>query len=164
MAGFAELYEAHHRRVFSLCLRMMGNVADAEDLTQDIFIALPDKLPSFRGDSAFTTWLHRLTVNTVLMHWRKWSVRSVLLTDDGQLPDRVDPDTLTSAETIINRVALERAIAQLAPGYRTVFLLHDAEGYEHSEIAMMLGFTEGTSKSQRHKARARLRRLLTQGK
>ncbi|MBI3651864.1 MAG: RNA polymerase sigma factor [Acidobacteria bacterium] len=163
MSGFEELYRKHYRRVYSICLRMTGNVAEAEDLTQEVFIQLHRKLGSFRGESAFTTWLHRLTVNQVLMHFRKRSVKSELTTDDGEMPDSIDPDTINpEAMPIIDRIALETAIAQLPPGYRTAFVLHDVEGYEHEEIARILGCSPGTSKSQLHKARLKLRRLIQQ--
>jgi RNA polymerase sigma-70 factor (ECF subfamily) len=163
MSGFEELYRKHYRRVYSICLRMTGNVAEAEDLTQEAFIQLHRKLGSFRGEAAFTTWLHRLTVNHVLMHFRKRSVRSELTTEDGEMPDSVDPDTINpKAMPIVDRIALENAIAQLPPGYRTVFVLHDVEGYEHEEIAQILGCSAGTSKSQLHKARMKLRKLLQQ--
>src|ERR1051325_1125114 len=163
MSGFEELYRKHYRRVFSICLRMTGNVAEAEDLTQEVFIQLHRKLGSFRGEAAFTTWLHRLTVNQVLMHFRKRSVRSELTTDDGEMPDSIDPDTINpEAMPIVDRIGLENAIGQLPPGYRTVFVLHDVEGYEHEEIARLLGCSAGTSKSQLHKARLKLRRLLQQ--
>jgi len=163
MSGFEDLYRKHYRRVYSICLRMTGNVAEAEDLTQEVFIQLHRKIGSFRGEAAFTTWLHRLTVNQVLMHFRKRSVRSELTTDDGEMPDSIDPDTLNpEAMPIVDRIGLEDAIAQLPPGYRTVFVLHDVEGYEHEEIARMLGCSAGTSKSQLHKGRLKLRRLLQQ--
>ncbi len=163
MSGFEDLYRKHYRRVYSICLRMTGNVAEAEDLTQEVFIQLHRKLDSFRGESAFTTWLHRLTVNQVLMHFRKRSVKSELTTEDGEMPDSVDPDTLNpEAMPIIDRISLETAIAQLPPGYRTAFVLHDVEGYEHEEIARILGCSPGTSKSQLHKARLKLRRLIQQ--
>jgi RNA polymerase sigma-70 factor (ECF subfamily) len=163
MSGFDELYRKHYRRVYSICLRMTGNVAEAEDLTQEVFIQLHRKLGSFRGEAAFTTWLHRLTVNQVLMHFRKRSVKSELTTDDGEVPDSVDPETINpEAMPIVDRIALETAIAKLPPGYRTVFVLHDVEGYEHEEIARLLGCSSGTSKSQLHKARLKLRRLLRQ--
>jgi RNA polymerase sigma-70 factor, ECF subfamily len=163
MSGFEDLYKKHYRRVYSICLRMTGNVAEAEDLTQEVFIQLHRKLDSFRGESAFTTWLHRLTVNQVLMHFRKRSVRSELTTDDGEMPDSVDPDTINpEAMPIVDRIGLENAISQLPTGYRTVFVLHDVEGYEHEEIAQILGCSAGTSKSQLHKARMKLRRLLQQ--
>jgi RNA polymerase sigma-70 factor, ECF subfamily len=163
MSGFDELYRKHYRRVYSICLRMTGNVAEAEDLTQEVFIQLHRKLGSFRGESAFTTWLHRLTVNQVLMHFRKRSVKSELTTDDGEIPDSIDPDTLNpEAMPIVDRISIETAISQLPPGYRTAFILHDVEGYEHEEIARILGCSPGTSKSQLHKARLKLRRLIQQ--
>jgi RNA polymerase sigma-70 factor (ECF subfamily) len=163
MSGFEELYRKHYRRVYSICLRMTGNLAEAEDLTQEVFIQLYRKLDSFRGEAAFTTWLHRLTVNQVLMHFRKRSVRSEQITEDGEIPDSVDPDTVNpEAMPIVDRIALENAIAELPPGYRTVFVLHDVEGYEHEEIAKLLDCSAGTSKSQLHKARLKLRRLLQQ--
>lgn len=163
MSGFEDLYSTHYRRVYSICLRMTGSVAEAEDLTQEVFIQLHRKLGSFRGEAAFTTWLHRLTVNQVLMHFRKRSVRSELTTDDGEMPDSVDPETVNpEAMPIVDRIGLEIAISQLPPGYRAVFVLHDVEGYEHEEIAKILGCSAGTSKSQLHKARLKLRRLLQQ--
>jgi len=163
MSGFESLYQQHYRRVYSICLRMTGNVPEAEDLAQDVFLQLHRKLKSFRGESAFTTWLHRLTVNQVLMHFRKRSVRSELTTEDGEMPDSVEPGTeKPEAMPIVDRIALETAIAQLPPGYRNVFVLHDIEGYEHEEVAKLLGCNVGTSKSQLHKARMKLRRLLRQ--
>src|ERR1044071_1797371 len=163
MSGFEDLYRKHYRRVYSICLRMTGNVAEAEDLTQEVFIQLHRKLGSFRGEAAFTTLRHRLTVNQGLMHFRKRSVRSELTTDDGEMPDSIDPDTINpEAMPIVDRIGLESAIGQLPPGYRTVFVLHDVEGYEHEEIARLLGCSAGTSKSQLHKARMKLRRLLQQ--
>jgi len=163
MSGFENLYRKHYRRVYSICLRMTGNIAEAEDLTQEVFIQLHRKIGSFRGEAAFTTWLHRLTVNQVLMHFRKRSVRSELTTDDGEMPDSIDPETVNpEAMPIVDRIGLENAIGQLPNGYRTVFVLHDVEGYEHEEIAKLLGCSAGTSKSQLHKARLKLRRLLLQ--
>ncbi len=163
VAAFEQLYERHHRRVFSLCLRMTGNVAEAEDLAQEAFIQLYRKTGSFRGESAFTTWLHRLTVNQVLMHFRKKGVRLEQTTDDGDVPVQVVAGTENPASMpVVDRIALDRAISQLPPGYRSVFVLHDVEGHEHEEIARMLGCSVGTSKSQLHKARMKLRGLLRQ--
>jgi RNA polymerase sigma-70 factor, ECF subfamily len=160
--AFEKLYELHYRRVYSLCLRMLGNPAQAEDLTQDIFLQVYRKLGSFRGDSAFTTWLHRLTVNQVLMHFRKRGVKMEQTTEEGDFTDVVDtPLQSTRRASLIDRLALDQAIAELPPGYRTVFVLHDVEGYEHGEIAKLLGVSVGTSKSQLHKARMRLRDLLS---
>jgi RNA polymerase sigma-70 factor, ECF subfamily len=161
MGAFEEVYRRYQRNVYSLCLRMTHNVAEAEDLTHDIFVALFDKLGSFRGDSALMTWIHRVTVNLVLMHFRKASVRREETTEDGFPPFE---KSVQNAEALsrqpVERLALERAIACLPPGYRAVLILHDVEGYEHEEIGRMCGISAGTSKSQLHKARVRLRRLL----
>ena len=163
MLAFEELYERHNRRVYSLCLRMTSNIAEAEDLAQEVFIQLFRKIGSFRGESAFTTWLHRLTVNQVLMHFRKRGVRLEQTTDDGETPVQIVKGTENpNAMPVVDRIALDKAIAQLPPGYRTVFVLHDIEGHEHEEIARMLGCSVGTSKSQLHKARMKLRGLLRQ--
>jgi RNA polymerase sigma-70 factor (ECF subfamily) len=162
MEAFEALYVRHYRRVYSLCLRMVANVTEAEDLTQEVFVHLFRKLGSFRGESAFTTWLHRLTVNHVLMHFRKRGVRLEKTTEEGDVPEQVEVGSeKPQAMPVIDRIALDKAIGQLPPGYRTVFVLHDVEGYEHEEIANMLGCSVGTSKSQLHKARMRLRVLLT---
>ncbi|MDQ3649831.1 MAG: RNA polymerase sigma factor [Acidobacteriota bacterium] len=161
MNAFEELYRRHFRRVYALCLRMMGNPTEAEDLTQEVFTNLYKKIGSFRGDSAFTTWLHRMTVNQVLMHFRKRSTRSERTTEEGETPVQIVLGTENpNRMPIIDRIALEKAIAELPPGYRTVFVLHDVEGHEHEEIASMLGIAAGTSKSQLHKARLKLRNLL----
>jgi RNA polymerase sigma-70 factor (ECF subfamily) len=165
LAAFEILYERHNRRVYSLCLRMTQNVAEAEDLAQEAFIQLFRKIGSFRGESAFTTWLHRLTVNQVLMHFRKRGVRLEQTTDDGETPVQIVAGTQNpNSMPVVDRIALDRAIGQLPPGYRTVFVLHDVEGHEHEEIARMLGCSVGTSKSQLHKARMKLRTLLRQQK
>jgi RNA polymerase sigma-70 factor (ECF subfamily) len=161
--AFGELYRRHFRRVYALTLRMMGNPTEAEDMTQEVFLQLFNKIGSFRGESAFTTWLHRMTVNQVLMHFRKRSTRSELLTDEGETPVQIVRGTENpGAMPVIDRISLERAMAQLPTGYRTVFVLHDVEGYEHYEVAEMLGIAEGTSKSQLHKARLKLRQLIRQ--
>jgi RNA polymerase sigma-70 factor (ECF subfamily) len=163
MGAFQELYERHNRRVYSLCLRMTGNVVEAEDLAQEVFIQLFRKIGSFRGESAFTTWLHRLTVNQVLMHFRKRGVRLEQTTEEGEVPVQIVKGTENpNAMPVVDRIALDKAIAQLPPGYKTVFTLHDIEGHEHEEIARMLGCSVGTSKSQLHKARMKLRGLLRQ--
>lgn len=161
--AFEELYRRHNRRVYGLCLRMTSNATEAEDLAQEVFIKLYRKIGTFRGDSAFATWLHRLTVNEVLMHFRKRSRVLEKLTDEGSMPEQIEVGTeRPQAMSVIDRVALDRAIAQLPQGYRTVFVLHDMEGYEHEEIARMLGCAAGTSKSQLHKARKKIRMLLMQ--
>ena len=160
---FEEIFQLHHRRVYSLCFRMIGNSAEAEDLTQDVFVQVFRKLGSFRGESAFTTWLHRLTVNQVLMHFRKNHVRKEQLTEDGEIPVEImiDRNTLNRSP-VLDRLALDEAIAHLPHGYRIVFVLHDVEGLEHNEIASLLGCSIGTSKSQLYRARMRMRLLLRQ--
>jgi RNA polymerase sigma-70 factor, ECF subfamily len=158
--SFETLYGLHKRRVYSLCLRMTANTADAEDLTQEVFLQLYRKIASFRGESAFSTWLHRVAVNVVLMHLRKKSVS--LLTEPLELEQDDRPKRDLGAEDnllagSIDRVVLDRSIQHLAPGYRVIFLLHDVEGYEHKEIAKMMQCSIGNSKSQLHKARMKLR-------
>ena len=160
-AAFEQIYRRHFRRVYSLCLRMMGNPTGAEDLTQEVFTTLYRKIGSFRGESQFTTWLHRMTVNQVLMHFRKSSTKNELTTDEGETPIQIVQGTENASRMpIVDRIALERAIEQLSPGYRSVFILHDVEGHEHEEIGRMLGISAGTSKSQLHKARLKLRGLI----
>jgi RNA polymerase sigma-70 factor, ECF subfamily len=161
--AFQELYQTHHRRVYSTCLRMTRDFSEAEDLTQEIFVHLFRALGSFRGESAFTTWLHRLTVNHVLMHFRKRKVRAVQPTEDGELQVQAFTASYDHKRTnIVDRILLSEVIAQLPDGYREALVLHDIEGFEHKEIAEMRGRTEGTSKSQLHKARRALRELITQ--
>jgi RNA polymerase sigma-70 factor, ECF subfamily len=163
---FEYLYRLHSRRVYAVCLRMVGNTAEAEDLTQEAFLLLLRKIHTFRGESAFSTWLHRLAVNLVLMRLRKKSppIVSIEATPDpddetaSQSIDIGSPDLLL--EGSIDRINLERCIEQLPAGYRTIFVLHDIQGYEHHEIAGILGRSVGASKSQLHKARVRLRELL----
>ena len=163
--SFEALYGLHKRRVYSLCLRMTGNTAEAEDLTQEAFLQLFRKIATFRGESAFSTWLHRLTVNVVLMHLRKKGLPQVSLEEtlepqqeDGPKKDVGARDNVLAGS--IDRVNLQRSIECLPPGYRIVFVLHDVEGYEHNEIAEMMGCSIGNSKSQLHKARMKLRELL----
>jgi RNA polymerase sigma-70 factor, ECF subfamily len=161
METFEEIYHLHHKRVYSICFRMLQNASDAEDLTQQVFIQLFRKLHTFRGESSFTTWLHRLTVNQVLMHFRRRMVKTEKTTEDGSTPIRIVTGTENpSRMALIDRIALNQAIGQLPPGYRMVFILHDVEGFEHDQIGKMLGCAVGTSKSQLHKARQRLRELL----
>lgn len=161
VAAFGDLYVRYNRRVYSLCLRMTRNIADAEDLTQEVFILLFRKIGSFRGQSQFITWLHRLTVNHVLMHFRQLRARQELLRDDIEAEASILQKSRPSATTrIVERLALDAALAQLPPGCRSIFVLFDIEGYKHEEIARMLGCSTGNSKSQLHKARMKLRRLL----
>jgi RNA polymerase sigma-70 factor, ECF subfamily len=162
--AFEVLYNLHKRRVYSLCLRMTANTAAAEDLTQEAFLQLFRKIGTFRGESAFSTWLHRMAVNVVLMQLRKKGLPVVPLeeTMEGEEeaprkePGADDPRLAGS----IDRMQLQLSIEALPPGYRMIFLLHDVEGYEHNEIAEMVGCSIGNSKSQLHKARMKLRELL----
>jgi RNA polymerase sigma-70 factor, ECF subfamily len=164
---FEMLYARHKRRVFSLCLRMAGNYADAEDFTQEAFLQLYRKIKSFRGESAFSTWLHRLSVNIVLMHFGKKGLSEISLqellepqqSEEGR-PKRELGITDNVLWGSVERVTLERAIEELPPGYRIILVLHDVEGYEHNEIAELLCCSAGNSKSQLHKARMKLRTLL----
>jgi RNA polymerase sigma-70 factor, ECF subfamily len=165
-SAFEHLYQLHSRRVYALCLRMVGNPADAEDLMQEAFLQLFRKIGTFRGESAFSTWLHRMTVNVVLMRLRKKSLPTDSLEEtlepdnEGSGPKRdVGAPDLRLAGAV-DRVNLERSVEKLPPGYRTVFVLHDVQGYEHNEIAGIMGCSVGNSKSQLHKARTRLRELL----
>ncbi|MBI2815643.1 MAG: sigma-70 family RNA polymerase sigma factor [Acidobacteria bacterium] len=164
-AAFEYLYEKHKRRVYSLCLRMTGDTAEAEDLTQEAFLQMFRKIGTFRGESAFSTWLHRLAVNLVLMRLRKKNVLTSSLDEaQGQDPGENRVREYGAADVVltgaVDRVTLERAIEALPAGYRTIFHLHDVEGYEHKEIAGMIGCSVGNSKSQLHKARMKLRELL----
>ena len=161
---FHELYQEHHRRVYSTCLGMTQNVSEAEDLTQEVFIHLFRTIGSFRGESAFTTWLHRLTVNHVLMHFRKRRVRSERTTENGDLPVQVVAGTTDPQRMrVVDRILLSEVIAQLPEGYREAIILHDVEGLEHREIAQIRGRSIGTSKSQLYRGRTMLRALITQG-
>ena len=166
VAAFEHIYRLHSRRVYSLCLRMAGNPTDAEDLTQDVFLQLFRKISTFRGESAFSTWLHRMSVNIVLMRFRKkpkgeTSLETVANQDEGSDgPTKEFGGADLRLDGVIDRVALQAAISELAPGYRAMFILHYVQGYKHNEIARILGCTTGNSKSQTHKARIRLRELL----
>jgi len=165
--AFARLYERHKRRVYGICLRITRERAEAEDCTQEAFLQCFQKLSTFRGDSALSTWLYRLTVNVVLMRLRTSHGKPLSLDTGSCLEDSgesailnscpVDDLSLTGA---VDRIALRRALHRLPPGYRTIFLLHDVEGKAHSEIARELGCSIGNSKSQLHQARVRLRGFL----
>jgi RNA polymerase sigma-70 factor, ECF subfamily len=162
--AFASLFHSHKARIYSVCLRMTNNTAEAEDLTQDAFLQVFRKLATFRGDSALSTWLYRIAVNTVLMHFRKKALRQISLDEPYNQDAKVvrreygsRDDRLTGC---VDRIALARAIKDLPDGYRTIFLLHEVEGYEHQEIAELLDCSVGNSKSQLHKAKLRIRELL----
>jgi RNA polymerase sigma-70 factor (ECF subfamily) len=157
--AFERLYQQHVNRVFSLCARMMSDRARAEELTQDVFVRAWEKLHLFRGESAFGTWLHRLTVNLVL-NARKTEGRQRARFEDDEEGDGID--TLPSRPLAPgDRMDLEAAIAKLPKGARRVFTLHDIEGYKHEEIAEMLGVTSGATKAQLHRARLLLREALS---
>ncbi len=163
LAAFEVLYQRYNRRTYSLCLRMTNSQTEAEDLTQEVFIQLFRKIGSFRGDSAFSTWLHRMTVNQVLMHFRRRTVKNEKTSDDGEMPEQIVTGSANPGKMqVIDKIALRNAIAELPRGYKNVFVLHDVEGYEHEEVARQLGISVGTSKSQLHKARLKLRGLLLQ--
>jgi RNA polymerase sigma-70 factor (ECF subfamily) len=165
--AFARLYETHKRRVYALCLRITREQTEAEDCTQEAFLQCFLRLSTFRGDSALSTWLYRLTVNVVLMRLRAAHVKPISLDTSGSNETPGDTGILNSCpvedlnlEGAVDRIALHRALRKLPPGYRTIFLLHDVEGKAHSEIARELGCSIGNSKSQLHQARLRLRRFL----
>jgi len=161
--AFEELYRLHRRLVYGLSLRMTQDVSEAEDITQEVLVLLMRKVGGYRGEANFTTWLHRLTVNQVLMRFRRNKARREDALEDGEGPPSQEPWRAVSpkATQLIDRITLESAIAQLPPGYRAAFILHDVEGYDHEEVARLLGCAVGTSKSQLHKARTKLRKILT---
>jgi RNA polymerase sigma-70 factor, ECF subfamily len=162
-AAFEQIYRLHSRRVYALCLRMAGNSTDAEDLTQDVFLQLFRKIGTFRGESAFSTWLYRMSVNIVLMRFRKKPKAETSLDTlagpeekSSRLPEEFGgPDLRLNG--VIDRITLQAGIDELAPGYRAMFILHDVQGYNHDEIARIFGCSAGNSKSQVHKARMQLR-------
>lgn len=167
---FEDIYQTYRSRVWALCLRMTGNPDEAEDLTQETFVRMFQKLDTFRGESAFCTWLRRIAINVVLLRFQKASWRRERsieeLTDVNPLtgcPHKMEFGQIdTELMETLDRVALQRAISQLPPGFRAVFILHDVEGYEHVEISRLMGCSVGTSKSQLHKARLKMRELLEQ--
>jgi RNA polymerase sigma-70 factor (ECF subfamily) len=165
--AFATLFYTHKARVYSLCLRMTNNTAEAEDLTQDAFLQVFRKLATFRGDSALSTWLYRVAVNTVLMHFRKKGLRQVSLDEPSSHNTRVVKIEYGNMDEqlcgSVDRITLARAMRELPAGYRTIFLLHEVKGYEHQEIARLLRCSVGNSKSQLHKAKLKMRELLGRG-
>ena len=159
--AFEELYRQHARRLFSLVVRMVGSAEDAEDLVQEVFLQAHRKLAGFRGESTLGTWLYRLTMNHCLDHLRGRQAKMSRATESLDDEDAAEPMAPAPAvPPAISRMDLEKAIAALPPGSRAAFLLHDVEGFEHREIAAILGVSEGTSKSQVHKARLKLRARL----
>ena len=157
--AFEELYRLHASRVYNLACRFTGSQVEGEDLLQDVFVQVFKKLGSFKGESALGTWIYRLATNVCLDHLRSREGKARLVSDqlegEGEMPVRRDTRPMRA-----DRLDLERAIASLPLGYRAAFVLHDVEGFEHHEVATMLGIAEGTSKSQVHKARLRIREYL----
>jgi RNA polymerase sigma-70 factor (ECF subfamily) len=164
--AFERLYRRYCKRVYHLCLRMVKNEAEAEDLTQEAFLRVFRKIHTFRGKSAFSTWLHRVSVNTVLMSLRKKKRVEIPLEHDDhfeeetgvprQIPGSPDPSLIG----LFNRENLKRAFRLMPHGYKRILILHDVLGYEHHEIALIVNCSAGNSKSQLHKARVRMRSLL----
>ena len=164
--GFERVYRLHCRQVYALCVRMTRNFADAEDLTQEAFLQVFRRIHTFRGESAFSTWLHKVAFNIVLMHLRKKHKTETSLEEINEPDERsgapcdllAGPDLRLAGA--IDRINLQRAVEQLPPGCKAVFVLYDIQGCEHKEIAEILGCSVGNSKSQVHKARRRLRDIL----
>lgn len=156
--AMAALYTAHSGRVYSVVRRMVGDDHLAEDVSQDAWVRAFEKLHSFRGESSFGTWMHRLAVNSALNRLRRQSKRPDV---EAAAEKRTGPPAMD--ETVLNQKLLSQALDRLSPGYRTVLVLHDVQGLTHDEIAERMGVAVGTSKSQLHKARARMRDLLSPG-
>lgn len=163
---FEQIYARYHARIYYLCLSLTGNGDDAEDLAQEAFVRTMERLDTFRGESAFYTWLRRVAINVVLLRFQKASLRREVsleaLTEPAALCGGNLDFAVTDGElkSTLDRICLERALEHLSPGSKAVFVLHDLEGYEHNEIARRLGCSVGTSKSQLHKARLKMRELL----
>ena len=169
VSSFEYLYRKYSRRIFAICKRMVNDESIADDLVQETFLCAFRRLDTFRGDSLFSTWLHRIAVNASLMYLRRTKIDPCAKSVELQSPneDEGERELFTVRDNRLmstaSRIRLERAVRLLPPGYRMVFILHDIEGYEHSEIAAILGCTAGNTKSQLHKARKRLRELLAEG-
>jgi len=163
-AAFAEIHHRYRGFVYSIALRMTRNEADAEDLTQESFLRLLRRIGSFRGDALFTTWLYRIVVNEVKMHFRVRNNKREVQTSEAQTFERdLTPLHAPRAGHLIDRLAIKQAVGNLSPSCRRAFILHDVAGYKHIESALILGRSNGTSKSQLHKARIRLRQMLSPG-
>jgi RNA polymerase sigma-70 factor (ECF subfamily) len=154
--AFERVYRAHADRVFALCVRMLGDRGLAEEVVQDVFVRVWQKLPGFRGESAFSTWLHRVAVNVILSRRKAGGIHQARHADEDALDDAPG-----RTESLGDRMDLEGAIAGLPKGARMVFVLHDVQGYTHEEIGEQLGITPGGSKAQLHRARMLLRTALT---
>ena len=168
-AGFERIYRLHSKRVYGLCLRMLANTSEAEDLTQEVFLQVFRKIHTFRADSLLSTWLHRVTFNAVLMHFRKKTVLENYpqqLDLERGMEVRFDPAMglgFVSAKGLLDRLNLERAVAKLPRTWKIVFILHDVHGFKHEEVARMLHFSLNTSKAHLHRAHLRLRQILLAG-
>ncbi|HEY0729822.1 MAG TPA: RNA polymerase sigma factor [Pyrinomonadaceae bacterium] len=163
ISSIGDLYVRHRPKVYAVCLQMTKNTSEAEDLTQDIFVQLLHTIGSFRGDSQFSTWLYRVTTNHVLMHFRRSSRRREkfpCVNDEGATSSKTN---VSSGQQVLDRIVIDDALAKLPSGSRSVFMKFDVEGYKHEEIARILGCSVGNSKSQLHKARRKLRKLLSRG-
>lgn len=165
--AFGSLYRKHSNRIYNLCLGMVKDPCLAEDLLQDAFLQAFRRIHTFRGDSQFSTWLYRIAVNAVLMYFRRCKTNPLANAEsegDNEEEEQLHNDRFCADDLRLNhsvqRIELERAIQMLPPGYRIMFILHDLEGYEHAEIASLLGCTAGNTKSQLFKARRRLREIL----
>lgn len=163
ISSIGDLYERHRPQVYAVCLQMTKNISEAEDLTQEIFVDLLRKIGSFRGDSQFSTWLYRVTINHVLMHFRRSSRRRERFPRLSEECVTLVKANVSFGIQVLDRIAIDDALAKLPSGSRSVFLKFDMEGYKHEEIAGILGCSVGNSKSQLHKARRKLRKLLSIG-
>ena len=160
IASIGDLYERHRPHVYAVCLQMTRDTSEAEDLTQEVFVHLLRTIGSFRGESQFSTWLYRVTTNHVLMHFRRSNRRRERFPSVNEESAARAISNSSSALQLLDRIAIDDALAKLPSGSRSVFLKFDMEGYKHEEIAGMFGCSVGNSKSQLHKARRRLRKLL----
>ena len=155
--AFERVYRLHVERVFSICARMLGDRVAAEEVTQDVFVRVWEKLPGFRGDSAFSTWLHRVAVNVVLTQRKTVGIQQARTIDDENAIESAP----SAPVSVGDRLDLESAITRLPTGARHIFVLHDVEGFTHEEIGVQLGITSGGSKAQLHRARLLLRAALS---
>jgi RNA polymerase sigma-70 factor (ECF subfamily) len=162
LEAFREIYARHSRRLYTLLARMSGNEADAEDLLQEVFLQAHRKLGTFKGESSLGTWLYRLATNLCLDRLRSKQGRMDQVTDglEGEQARPFAQLDSRRADPVVDRIDLERAIERLPESYRAAFVLHDVEGFDHSEVGRLMGVAEGTSKSLLHKARLRLRAML----
>lgn len=159
--AFHILYERHFRKVYNLCMSILRNPSQAEDLTQEVFLQLFRKIASFRGDSTLSSWLYRVTINLINGYFRQGSVKREQLSDDEEFKLLLNSEAAAEKGLpVVNNIALMEAIEHLPPRMKRVFLLHDLEGFEHEEIGKIMGIDVGTSKSQLHKARLKLRKVL----